>query len=100
MSSIFARFIGLSQGQRLTPDAAALLIERRSTLSRCEARVLVYDYLGVTREELSELFDVSIETIRTYWKRIYRKTECRTRKDARAWMEMTLRKEFDQKKRA
>lgn len=95
MSTIFARFLGLSQGQQLSYDAAVLLLERHSELSRSEARVIVLDYLGGSREELSEQLNISIETIRTYWKRIYRKTKCRSRKSARGWLETTLRQQLE-----
>lgn len=94
MSKIFARFLGFTQGQPLTYDAAVLMLERHSPLSRSEARVLVLDYLGVSRDELSEQLDISIETIRTYWKRMYRKTRCRTRTDIRGWLEATLQQEL------
>jgi DNA-binding CsgD family transcriptional regulator len=96
MSSLFARFIGLAPGQQIAPDAAIVLVERRSSLSRSEARVLVLDYLGVSRDELSDHLGVSIETVRTYWKRIYRKTGCRSREAARAWFERLLHAEINQ----
>ena len=94
MSKIFARFLGFTQGQPLTYDAAVLMLERHSPLSRSEARVLVLDYLGVSRDELSEQLDISIETIRTYWKRVYLKTNIRTRDEVRVWVERLLQKEL------
>jgi DNA-binding CsgD family transcriptional regulator len=95
MSTIFARFLGLSQGQQLTYDAAVLLIERRSPLSRSESYVIVLDYLGFTRDEICGRLKISTETIRTYWKRIYRKTNCRGRRAIRRWLESTLQKELE-----
>lgn len=94
MSSIFNRFLGLSPDDPFPFFAAVLLLERRTTLTRSEAHVLVLDYLGFTRDEICEQQNISTETIRTYWKRIYRKTGCRSRRDIRCWLEATLRKEF------
>jgi DNA-binding CsgD family transcriptional regulator len=95
MSSLFARCIGLSQHQQISMDAAILLLERRTTLSRSEARVVVLDYLGWPRDQMCEHLGVSVETIRTYWKRIYRKTNLRTRTALRGWLEALLAQEID-----
>ncbi|GAB4440218.1 MAG: hypothetical protein OHK0015_35930 [Chloroflexi bacterium OHK40] len=94
MSSIFARFLGLSPGDPFPFHVAVLLLERRTRLTRSEAHVLVLDYLGFTRDEICEQQSISTETIRTYWKRIYRKTNCRGRREIRCWLESLLQKEF------
>jgi DNA-binding CsgD family transcriptional regulator len=96
MSSIFVRFLGLSPDDPFPFQAAVLLLERRTSLARSEARVLVLDYMGFTRDEICEHLSISTETIRTYWKRIYCKTSCRGRKASRAWLEATIRREFDE----
>ena len=54
MTSILAKMIGLAGDDPFSPETAAILIERRSTLSRCEARMVVRDLLGVSREDLSD----------------------------------------------
>lgn len=95
MSSLLARCIGLSQHQQISMDAAILLLERRTALSRSEARVVILDYLGWPRDQMCEHLGVSVETIRTYWKRIYRKANCRKRDTVRAWIEMILTQEID-----
>lgn len=95
MSSFYARCVGLAGQSELSPEAAILVFQRRTTLSHNEARVAVYDYLGVTRGQLSKQMGVTFETIRTYWKRIHRKTGLRTRKDIRAWVEQILRREIE-----
>ena len=82
--SILARIIGLTGGDPISPETAALLVERRSALSRCEARMVVLDFLGVPREELSDELGLSTESIHTYWKRVYRKTGHRSRAAVRA----------------
>jgi DNA-binding CsgD family transcriptional regulator len=92
--SIFNRFFGLSPDEPFPFFAAVLLLERRTSLARSEAHVLVLDYLGFTRDEICEQQNIATETIRTYWKRIYRKTNCRSRREIRCWLETTLRKEF------
>lgn len=94
MSSILARFLGLSPDDPFPYFAAVLLLERRTSLARSEAQVIVLDYLGFTRDEICEQQSISTETIRTYWKRIYRKTSCRGRREIRCWLEATLRKEI------
>jgi DNA-binding CsgD family transcriptional regulator len=71
--------IGLAGGYSISSEAAAILIERRSALSRCEARMVVLDLLGVTREDLSDELGLSTQSIHTYWKRVYRKTGQRGR---------------------
>lgn len=95
MSSLFARLIGLGNRPQISMDAAILLLERRTALSRSEARVVILDYLGWPRDQLCEHLGVSVETVRTYWKRIYRKTNCRSRKSARRWLETTLRQQLE-----
>jgi DNA-binding CsgD family transcriptional regulator len=94
MSSIFARCVGLGDDSNIPPEAAALVVERRSTLSRVEARVVVFDYFGDKRKQLGEKLAVSPETIRTYWKRVYLKTNIRTRDEVRVWVERLLQKEL------
>ncbi|NTU82813.1 MAG: helix-turn-helix transcriptional regulator [Chloroflexales bacterium] len=90
MSNLFARCIGLGDEPPISMDAAILLIERKTPLSRSEARVVILDYLGWPRDQLCEHLGVSVETIRTYWKRIRQKTKCRRRAAVRAWVESIL----------
>lgn len=92
--SIFTRFFGLSADDPFPYYAAVLLLERRTSLARNEAHVIVMDYLGLERDEICGHLKISTETIRTYWKRIYRKTNCRGRREIRCWLETTLQKEF------
>jgi|GEM_PF-1249776 len=94
MSSLLAKCIGISREQQLSMDATIVILERRSQLARTEARMLVLDYVGWSRDQLSDQLNVSIETVRTYWKRIYRKTNCRTRAEARQWLESILQEEL------
>jgi DNA-binding CsgD family transcriptional regulator len=95
MSSIFARCVGLSDGDPLRPDVAVRIVQRRSTLSYVESRVAVLDYFGERRGQISEQLEVSTETVRTYWKRIYVKTKRRGRAAIRAWVERILRAEIE-----
>lgn len=94
MTSILARMIGLTSGEPISPETAAILVERRSALSRCEARMVVLDLLGIGREDLSEELGLSTESIHTYWKRVYRKTGQRGRAAVRVWAERLLAQEL------
>jgi len=91
MTSFFARCLGLAGDPELPPEAAMLLAERHGRLSRNEAHVIVKDYFGSSREELSEQLEVATDTIRTYWRRIYHKTGCHSKDEARAWLEKLLK---------
>lgn len=95
MSSIFARCLGIVRGQQITPDAAVNLIKRRSKLAPREASVLVFDYLGLSRSEICEELEVTLETVRTYWRRIREKTGCRRKPDVHAWLEELIRQEME-----
>jgi DNA-binding CsgD family transcriptional regulator len=95
MSSIFGRCVGLNDGEPLHPDVATRIVERRSRLSHVEARVAVLDYFGERRGQISEQLEVSTETVRTYWKRIYAKTHQRGRDAVRLWVERILRAEIE-----
>ncbi len=95
MSKFYGRCVGLADSPAFSPEAAILVLQRRSTLSRGEARVAVYDFLGVQRGQLSKQLHVSLETIHTYWKRIYHKTKIRSRTPVRAWVEDILRQEME-----
>jgi DNA-binding CsgD family transcriptional regulator len=95
MSSIFARCVGVHDGEPLHPDAATRIVHRRSTLSYVESRVVVLDYFGERLGQISEQLEVSTETVRTYWKRIYGKTNQRGRDAIREWVEHLLRTEID-----
>lgn len=94
MSSFFARCVGLADGSKIPPDAAVLVVERRSTLSRSEAQVAVFDYFGTKRAQLSAQMEVSPETIGTYWRRIYYKTNLCSRTAVREWVEQILQQEL------
>lgn len=94
MSSIFARCVGLSDGEPLRPDVATRIVQRRSTLSYVESRVAVLDYFGERRGQISEQLEITTETVRTYWKRIYEKTNLRGRAAIRTWVEGILRAEI------
>lgn len=94
MSRFFVRSLGLSPDDPFPFHTAVLLLERRTELARSEASVIVLDYLGFTTDEISEELNISPETIRTYWKRAYRKTNCHRRKEIRSWLETTLRQAF------
>lgn len=94
MTSVLARMIGLTGDDPISPETAAVLIERRSRLSRCEARMVVHDLLGVVREDLSDKLGLSTESIHTYWKRVYRKTGQQGRVAVRIWTERLLAQEL------
>lgn len=94
MSRISARSLGLSPDDPFPYLAAILLLERRTSLARSEASVVVLDYLGFTTDEISEHLNISTETVRTYWKRVYRKTNFHRRKELRCWLETMLRQAF------
>ena len=94
MTSILAKMIGLAGDDPMSRETAAILIERRSTLSRCEARLVVHDLLGVVREDLSDELGLSTESIHTYWKRVYRKTGQPGRVAVRTWAERLLAQEL------
>jgi len=91
---ILAKVIGLAGDDSIPPELAALLIERRSALSRCEARMVVLDLRGVRREDLSDELGLSTESIHTYWKRVYRKSGQRGRAAVRTWAETLLGEEL------
>ena len=95
MGKFYGRCVGLAGDADFSPQAAVLVVQRRSTLSRREAVVAVHDFLGVPRGELSVQLKVSPETIRTFWKRIYHKTKIRSREKVRAWVEQILRDELE-----
>ena len=90
MGSLLARSIGLVQDQPIATDAAIILLERRSPLTRTEARLVVFDYLGLTREQLAAELGVSVETLKSYWKRINKKMNTQSRAALRSWVEATL----------
>jgi DNA-binding NarL/FixJ family response regulator len=99
MSSLLARTIGLSQEQRIDPDAAVALLRRRSELTNREARLVVLDYMGYTRERIAREQKVLPETLKCYWRRIYKKLNCQhlddRREAVRAWVERMLRAEIE-----
>jgi DNA-binding CsgD family transcriptional regulator len=94
MASILAQCIGLNDGGPVPPHIAAALLERRTPLARSEARILVLDYIGLSREQICEYLQVSSETVRTYWKRIYRKTACHSRAEVHVLLETIIRNEL------
>ena len=71
-------------------DAAVLLLHRRGNIRRCEARLAIYDYLGLQRNELCEQLNVAPGTLDKYWTRIYVATGRQGRKAAREWVEQIL----------
>lgn len=90
MSSLLARSIGLVQDRPIATDVAIILLERRSPLTRTESRLVVFDYLGLTREQLATELGVSITTLKSYWKRINKKMNTPSRAALRCWVETTL----------
>jgi DNA-binding CsgD family transcriptional regulator len=95
MSSILARCIGVTHTHHIALDVAIVILKRRSSLTRSEARLVVLDYRGWTREQMSAYLNLSVETVRTYWKRVYRKTDCRTRPALHNWLEDILQCELE-----
>ncbi len=93
MGSMLARCVGIARGSQVVPEDAIVVLERCSRLSRAEARVLLLDYCGRVRDQICAELCVAAATGRTYWKRIYRKIGCRTRAEARAWLEQLLQRE-------
>lgn len=91
MSNVLARCIGLSDQPPISSDAAILLIERQTELSRAEASVVILNYFGWDDERVRKHLGVTAETIRTYWKRARQKTRCRRRAAVRAWVEAILK---------
>jgi DNA-binding CsgD family transcriptional regulator len=94
MATLLAHCLGATDPQTLTPEALVILLERVSVLSRAEARIVVMDYLGSTREDILYELQIAPETLKTYWKRIYRKVACRNRADLRMWMEQIIGQQF------
>ncbi|NJO81931.1 MAG: hypothetical protein HC828_03520 [Blastochloris sp.] len=94
MPQLLVRILGLVPDERISVDSAVLLIQRCSTLSRSESQVILLDYMGVNRDEICAHMGVSSESVRTYWKRIYRKIGCHTRTAARTWVEALLNREL------
>jgi DNA-binding NarL/FixJ family response regulator len=88
--SILANCIGLAGKPPISLQAAIILLNREGGIRRCEARVAVLDYLGWQREDICEELGVTVGTIDTYWKRIYRATGRHSREAARAWVEELL----------
>jgi DNA-binding CsgD family transcriptional regulator len=90
MRSLLARCLGIT-AEVIPPEALLVVLERASTLSRGEARVVVFEYRGYTRADMIQELQVSAETLKTYWKRIYHKLGCRDRQAVKAWVEHTIR---------
>lgn len=90
MSTVLARCLGMAPEHQITEDAAVVVLQRRSTLTYTEARLVVLDYMGGSLETLSAALQVHPESLRTYWKRIYRKLACSDRQRIRAWLEDLL----------
>ena len=94
MGSLLARCLGIATRDALSHEMLIIVLERRSTLSRTEARAAILDYLGLTRDELIAQLQIAPETLKTYWKRAYRKVGCRDRRELRQWVEQILRQEL------
>jgi DNA-binding NarL/FixJ family response regulator len=99
MSSFFARSIGLAGDDPVSPEAAIVIIERRSNLTPTLAHLVVHDYLGTSREKLAKSMGVLPETLKSYWKRVYKKLDVKMDAQARAsvrdWVEAILRAELE-----
>lgn len=99
MSSPLARTIGLNQEQSIDLEPAVILVRRRSTLTEQEARLLVMDFKGYNREKLAKELKVSPETLKCYWRRIYKKLHCQGLEDrrgsVRTWVERMLHAELE-----
>lgn len=95
MSSILARCVGLNDGDPIPPHRAVLVVKRRSNLALREAWVLVFDYVGLSRSQICEELEVSLETVRTYWRRIRKKTGCHRKCEVHAWLEALIRQEME-----
>lgn len=86
MSTILARCIGIAGQPQISKDKAIVYLHREGKIRRCEAHVAVLDYLGVQREDMSELLGISVQTIDKYWTRLYAATGRQGREAARAWV--------------
>ena len=95
MGSLLARCLGITKQEAVAPEMLVVMLERRSTLSRAEARIVLLDYLGYTRDDITTQLQISLETLKTYWKRIYRKLACRDRLTLRVWVEQTIGQELE-----
>ncbi len=95
MSSLFATSISLSPDRHISTDEAVCLVKQRSTLTHTEARLVVHDYVRYNREQLAEELKVSLETLKSYWRRVYKKVGCQGRDEIRRWVGATLRAEFE-----
>lgn len=95
MSSLFATSISLSPEWQISTDEAVFLVKRHSTLTHTEARLVVHDYVGYSREQLAAELKVSIETLKSYWRRVYKKVGCQRRDVMRSWVKATLLAEFE-----
>lgn len=94
MSTIFARCLGLSGDGPIGIEGAITLLRRRTALTRAEAQVVVLDYLGRSRADLQRELGVSTDSVKTYWRRIYKKTACRSRPMLHTWVEQVIRSEL------
>ncbi len=94
MSNILAQCIGLAGKPEISIDAAIVYLHRYGKLRRCEARVVVLDYLGLQREELCEQLGITPRTIDKYWTRIYARTGYHGREAVRVWVEELIAHEI------
>lgn len=78
-SSIARKVVASFQKQKAAPDAAG---EKPGHLSPREAAVLDYLAKGCTYKQIAGELDISIDTIRTYIKRIYEKLHVQSRTEA------------------
>lgn len=92
--SILGQCIGIVRDQRITPEAAIALLERRSDLTRAEASVVALDYFGLTRGEIAAQLCISVDTLKCYWRRAYRKRSCHSRAAMRRWVEKLIASEI------
>ncbi|NTU84196.1 MAG: hypothetical protein HGA45_33315 [Chloroflexales bacterium] len=90
MSTILARCIGLAGQPHISKDKAIVYLHREGKIRRCEAQVAVLDYLGIQREEMSELLGISVQTVDKYWTRLYATTGRQGREAVRTWVEEML----------
>ena len=71
---------GALNGSGITPEALALIATRYGLTAR-ETQVMVYAFKGYSLQRVSELDTVSMNTVKSHWKNVYRKLGVHTRQE-------------------
>lgn len=72
------------------PDGALGLIARERGLTARETQILVYAFRGYSLQRIAELDVVSLNTVKSHWKNLYRKLDVHTRQELIDFVEARL----------